>query len=143
MARFVIGGLFFLVLRQNHRAAFGTHHHLIFGGFKILHGDKTTTDTGSHQRGLIHKVREIRTRETRRTARNDAQVDVWAQRRLACVNAKDFFAAFDVRIADSHIPVKTARTQQRWVQHVFTVGRGQNDYAFVGLKTVHLDKQLV
>ena len=48
MARLVIGRQLLLVLGHDHRAALGTHHHLVFGIFKISHGDKAAVDTGGH-----------------------------------------------------------------------------------------------
>src|SRR3989441_1110779 len=40
-------------------------------------------------------------------------------------------------------PIEAARPQQRRVEHVGTVGRGDEDHALVGLEAVHLDEQLV
>ena len=44
---------------------------------------------------------------------------------------------------DDDLPVETARTQQRRVEHVGTVRRGDQDHAVVRLEAVHLDEQLV
>ena len=41
------------------------------------------------------------------------------------------------------LTVEAAGTQQRRVEHVGTVGRGDQDDAFIGLEAVHLDQQLV
>ena len=41
------------------------------------------------------------------------------------------------------LAVEAARTQQRRVEHVGTVGRGDDDHALAALETVHLDQQLV
>ena len=46
-------------------------------------------------------------------------------------------------IGHDHLPVETAGTQERRVEHVRTVGGGDQDDAFVGLEAVHLDEQLV
>src|SRR5690625_5148435 len=43
-------------------------------------------------------------------------------------------AAANIRQADHHLAVKTARTEQRLVQHVGAVGSGNYDYALVALK---------
>ena len=143
MTGFVVGGLFLLVLRQHHRPALGTHHDLVFRGLEIHHRDKATAHACGGQRGLVHEVRQIRTRETGRTARDNAQVYVRAKRRLARMHPKDFLAALDIGVAHGDLTVKAARTQQGRVQHVFAVGRGDDDHAFVRLKAVHLDQQLV
>ena len=41
------------------------------------------------------------------------------------------------------LAVEAARTQQRRIEHVGTVGGGDDDHALVGLEAVHLDQQLV
>jgi hypothetical protein len=41
------------------------------------------------------------------------------------------------------LAVETAGTQQRRVQHVRTVGGGDQDHPLIGFKAVHLDQQLV
>ncbi len=143
MTGFVIGGLFLLVRRQHHAAALGTHHDLVFGVLEIFHGHEPPTDTGRHQCGLVHEVCQISTRKARCTTCNDAQIDIGAQRSLARVHAQDLFAALDIRVGDRHLTVEPARTQQCGVQNVFPVGRGQNDDAFVGFKSVHFHQKLV
>ena len=59
------------------------------------------------------------------------------------MHTKNFFTAFDIWVAHGDLTVKPARTQQCRVEHVFTVGRRDDDDALVGLKTVHLNQQLV
>ena len=65
------------------------------------------------------------------------------QRHLADVNLEDLLTTDDVRIRHHHLAVETARTQQRRIEHVGTVGRRDQDHAFIGLEAVHLDQQLV
>ena len=56
---------------------------------------------------------------------------------------QDLLAADHVRIGHDHLAVETAGTQQGRVEHVRTVGRGNEDDAFIGLEAVHLDEQLI
>ena len=139
----VIGCHFLLCSRHHHGAAFGTHHDLVLGALEIEHHDKATAQTCGAQSRFVHKVCKVRTRETGRAARNDAQVHVRPKRCFAGVHTQDFLAAFDVGITDGDLTVKTSRAQQGGVQYVFAVGRRDNDHAFVGFKTVHLNQQLV
>ena len=44
---------------------------------------------------------------------------------------------------DGDLPVEAARAQQRRVEHVGTVGRGDQDHAATDVEAVHLDEQLV
>ncbi len=56
---------------------------------------------------------------------------------------QNLLAAADVRQRHHDLAVKTARTQQRRIQHVGTVGCGNHDDALAGFKTVHLHQHLV
>ena len=49
----------------------------------------------------------------------------------------------DIRQANNHLTVKAAGAQQGRIQHVGTVGCRNNDNAFIALKTVHFNQQLV
>ena len=64
-------------------------------------------------------------------------------RNLAGVHAQDLFAATNIGTRDHHAAIEAAGAQQRRIEHVRTVGRGDQDDAFVGLEAVHLDQQLV
>src|SRR5207244_2140441 len=81
--------------------------------------------------------------EARCSASQNVQVNVLSERNLLGVNAKHFLAATDIRTAHDHAAVETAGTQQRRVKNIRTVSGSHQDHAVVGLKTVHLDEQLV
>ena len=89
------------------------------------------------------EVGEVGAGEARRAARDGLQVDVGRERHLADVDLEDLLAADDVRIRHHHLAVEAAGAQQRRIEHVRTVGRGDQDDALVGLEAVHLDQQLV
>ena len=59
------------------------------------------------------------------------------------MDLQDLFTALDVRQADIDLTVKAAGAEQRLIEDVGTVGGRHDDDAVVGLKTVHLDQQLV
>ena len=139
----MIGGVFFLLLRQHHRPTLGPHHHLVLGRFEIGHGDKAAAKAGGDQRSLVHKVGKIRTREPRRAARNHPQVNVRPRRHFAGMDRQNLLTALDVRVRHMDLAVKTARTQQCRVQHVFAVGGGDDDHTVIRLKPVHLNQKLV
>ena len=65
------------------------------------------------------------------------------QRHLAHVDLEDLLAADDVGVRHHDLAVEAAGTQQRRVEHVGPVGRGDQDHALVRLEAVHLDQQLV
>ena len=56
---------------------------------------------------------------------------------------EDFLAANNIGVRHNHLTVKTTGAQQRRIQYVGTVGCGNQDNAFIGLKTVHFNQQLV
>ena len=56
---------------------------------------------------------------------------------------EDVLPAFERREFHHHLPVETARPQKRGVERVGAVGGGDDDYAFVGVESVHLDEHRV
>ena len=71
----------------------------------------------------------------------DAEIDVRRERHLAHVHFQDLLAADDVGTRHHHLAVETAGPEQRGIEHVGTVGRGDEDDALIGLEAVHLDQQ--
>ena len=59
------------------------------------------------------------------------------------MDLEDLLAAADVGVRHHDLAVEAARPQQGGIEHVGTVGGGDQDHAFVGLEAVHLDQQLV
>ena len=59
------------------------------------------------------------------------------------MHAENPLSAFDIRTIHRNTPVKSTWPQQCGVQYIRTVGRGHQDDTLVGLKTVHLNKQLI
>ena len=55
----------------------------------------------------------------------------------------DAFAALDVGTVDDDPAIEAAGTEQRRIEDVGTVGRGDQDDAFVRFEAVHLDEELV
>ncbi len=56
---------------------------------------------------------------------------------------QNLLTANDVRQAHHHLAIEPARAQQRRVQHVRTVGGGNDDNAFIAFEAVHFHQQLV
>ena len=95
------------------------------------------------QRRFVHQVGEIGAGESRRAARDVRGLHVFAERNLAHVHAQDLLAATHVGQRHHDLAVEAARAQQRRIEHVGTVGGGDDDDAFVAFEAVHLDQQLV
>jgi hypothetical protein len=50
---------------------------------------------------------------------------------------QDLFAAANVRQRHHYLAVEAPRTQQRRVEHIGTVGRGDHDHAAGALEAIH------
>ena len=59
------------------------------------------------------------------------------------MNLQDLLAPDEIGVRHLNLAIEPARTHQGRVEHVGTVGRGDQDDAFIGLEAVHLDQQLV
>ena len=140
---FVIGGQFLLGLRHRGVAAFRAHHDLVLGVFEFGHGDEPLVAPRRQQRRLVDEVHQVGAGKARRAARQHLEIDIRRQRHLAHMHLEDLLAADDVGVRHDDLAVETARTQQRRIEHVRTVGRGDEDDALIGLEAVHLDEQLV
>ena len=57
------------------------------------------------------------------------------------MHAEDFFTAFDIRQADGDLTVEAARAKKRGIEHIRTVGRGDDDDAFLSVEAIHLNEQ--
>ncbi len=59
------------------------------------------------------------------------------------MNLQDLLAADEIGVRNDDLTVEAAGPQQRRIEHVRPVGRGDDDDAFVLFEAVHLDEQLV
>ena len=143
MAGLVIGGHLLLVVGHHHRAPLGAHHDLVAGIVEFLRCDQALAAPRSEQRRFVDQVGDVGAREARSPPGDHPRIDVGCKRHPLHVNGENLFAALDVGTRDHHLSVEAAGTQQRRVEHVGPVGRGDDDDAFVGFEPVHLDQQLV
>ena len=109
----------------------------------LLHGDRLFVGSRRQKGCFVEQVFEVCAGESGGRLGDRAELDVGSQRLLARVYLEDRFTAVDVGIADDDLTVESAGTQQRRVEYVGTVGRRDQDNAFVHAEAVHLDQQLV
>src|SRR3989344_4291327 len=140
VAGLVIGRVHALLLRHDDGTALGAHHYLVLGLLEVLHVHEPLVGARGKQRGLVHEVGEVRAGKTGRAAGNNIGIHVIRHRHLAHVHLENLLASADVRQRHVHLAVETARAQQGRVEHVRTVGRGNDDNALGAFETVHLDK---
>ena len=143
MSGLVIGSQALFLLLHDHRLALGAHHDLVLGLLHILHIDQALVGPCRKQRGLVDQVGEISPGKARRAARDDRWFDTVVQRHLPHMDLEYLLPAQDIGQADDHLAVETPRTQQRRIEDVRAVGRGDDDHALVALESVHLDQQLI
>ena len=57
------------------------------------------------------------------------------------MHAQNFLATLDIRARHNHAAIKSSGTQQRRIEYIGPVRRSDQNYAFVGFKSVHLHQQ--
>ena len=95
------------------------------------------------QRRFIHQVGEIRSRKSGSASGDDGDIDIFGQRNLSHVNGENSFAALDIRTRYNNAAVETSGTQQRRIENIGPVCRGNQNDTFVGFEAVHFNQQLV
>ena len=143
VAALVIGREALLLVGHHQRAPLRAHHDLVARVLELGLRDDPLRTPRRQQRRLVDEVHQIGARKARRAARDNLQIHVRRQRHLAGVNLQDLLAPDEVGVRHLNLTVEPARTHQRRIEHVGTVGRGDQDDAFIGLEAVHLDQQLV
>ena len=143
MTRFVVGSVAFLFLADNHAAPLGAHHDLVLGQFKVMHVDFFLVVARREKRRLVNQVFQVGASKPRSGTGQHADIDVGRDGHFAQMHLQDAFAPLYVRPRHHHSSVETAGAKQGRVQNVRAVSGGDKNDAFVGLKTVHLNEQLV
>ena len=93
------------------------------------------------QSGFVDDVGQFRAGITGRAAGDDGEIDAFGELHFLGMDPQDFFAAFHVRQIDRDLAIETARAQQRRIENIGPVGGGDDDDAFLGIESVHLDEQ--
>ena len=140
MTCLVIGRIALLLVGQQHGLALGAHEHLVLGQLEVEHHHRLAVLAGGIQRRLVHQVGQVGAAEAGSPARQDAEIHVVVERDLAGVDAENLFAPADIGTRHHHPAVETARPQQGGIEHVGTVGRRNQDNAFVGFEAVHFNQ---
>ena len=131
------------MLAHRQRFPLGAHQHLVARLIEVVVGDFRPAAPHGKQRRFVDKIRQLRARESRRAARDLAQIDRAVERHLLRVNPEDLLSALQVGASDRHLPIEPSRPQQRGIEDVRPIGRRNDDDAGADRKAVHLDEQLV
>ena len=95
------------------------------------------------QRRLVDDVGEVRADHARRRRREPVEIDVGGERHRAGVHLEDLAPPHRVGRLHGHPPVEAPRAQQRRIEHLGPVGRGDHDHPDRGVEAVHLGEDLV
>ena len=133
-----------LIERRNVPRFFGrTHFHFVDSLEYIVHGNARAVIARGEYCRFVKHVFEIRARKPDRYLRYALKIDVRRERFVARVNFEYRLSAANVGKIDVYLSVESARTHERGIENVGTVGSRHYDDMFVGLETVHSDEQLV
>ena len=116
---------------------------LVFRFFELFHVNQALIAARREQRRFVDQIGQVRARKSGGPSRQKAGFDVVIDRNLAHVDLQDLLATADVRQRDDDLAVETARPQQCGVQYVGTIRRRNDYHAFVTVKAIHLDEQLI
>ena len=141
--RFVVSGELLLVLAHHHGTPLRAHHDLILRVFHFLHGNDPVVLTGRQQSRFVYQVRQVSAGKARRPTGDDLRINIRCGRHLAQMHLQDEFAPPNIGVRHDDLAVEPAGTQERRIEDVRTIRRGDEDHALVRLKTIHLDQQLI
>ena len=99
--------------------------------------------TGGQQGRLVEDVGQISTRESGGALGDLSEIDFLGQGFVRGMDLEDVLAALHVRGFDGDLPVEAARAQQRRVEDIGAVGRGDEDDIGLDVEAVHLHEELV
>ena len=134
---------FFSFVGDHERLARGAHHHLVLGVLEITHADRVTIASRRQQRRLVDHIGQIGAGHAGRAAGHHRQIDIIRGLDLAGVNLENPFAPLDIGSGHHDLAVEATGPQKRRIEHVGTVGGGDQNDAFIRFETVHLDQQLI
>ena len=115
----------------------------LHGLLHLVHADPVLVAPGGEQGGLVHEVCEVRAGEAGGELGDALEVHLGRDGLVLAVDRQDPLATLHVGAVDRHLAVEAARAQQRGVEDVGAVGRGDEDDGGVVLEAVHLHEQLV
>ena len=139
----MISGIQPFGIRHHHRAALGTHQHLVFSLLKLLHTYRAKITASCKQCRLINQISQISTRKSRSPTCNQIRPNIITHRHFAHVHFQNLLATTNIGQTNHHLTVETPRPQQRLIKHVGTVSRGNNNDTLRSFEAIHFNQQLV
>ena len=143
MAGFVDGDGAFFLIGHDARLLFQTADDTIHRIEEILLCHRLTVVACGDEGGLVADVGDVGAREARRLSGEQVDVQAGLQLEGTQMHVEDRNAFGQIGEIDVDLTVETSGAQQSLVEHVDTVGRGENDDTGVRAETVHFRQQLV
>ena len=131
------------IVRRQHASARGTENDFDPCLLEILHRHVGPIATRGAQRGFVAEIGEIRSTQSGGRPSQSLEIDVGGHVQMTGVNPKDAFPAAPVGKRHDDLPIEAAWTQERRVEHVGAIGRGQENDLLVLGEAVHLHEELV
>ena len=120
-----------------------THAHQFHGIQQILLAHIFPAVLDGQDRCFIDHIGQIRTHGTDRSQTDLVQINGLIHQHILGMHFQDLHTSFQIRLFHDDTAVKTSRSQKCLIQYFRPVGRCQQDDPALGIKAVHLGKQLV
>ena len=143
MSGFVVCGQLPFLLGNHSRLLLRSRNDLCGCFFDFIHTNLGAVAACGQQCCLIYQILDIRRRESRCSLCQNFQRHILCQRFILCMYFENFFSRLYIRHADDNLAIESARSQQRRVQNIRTVGGCQDDNSGIFVKSVHLHQKLV
>ena len=108
---------------------------------EVLLAHRLLVMASSYQGSLVANIGDVGTREARRLASQEINVNGIVYLDRLQVNEEDGLTFVQAREIDMNLTVETTCTQEGAIQHIYTVGSGKDDDTTVGAETIHLGEE--
>jgi hypothetical protein len=143
MTSLVVGNQLFLLQLRVSALLFKTDHNSVDGSINLFPADGGLSGTGGRNCSFIHQVLKLSSRESRGSAGDSFKINIRLKGLSTRVDTQDAGTSLKVGKIDSDLTIKTARTEQRLIQNINTIGGGDSDNTRVSIETIHLYKDLI
>ena len=143
MAYLMIGYDLALLLAHDAVFLFFPHKHLFHRIKQILLSHIFSAVLYRIDCRLIDHVGQIRSHRAAGSKGNCIQIHTLVQMDVLGMYFQDLYPSLQVRFIHNNPSVKTARTKERFIQYLRTVGCSQHQNPLGGIKTIHLRQKLV
>ena len=93
---------------------------------------------GGAQGCLIAQIREIRSAQSRCRPGESLEIDILREVKMTRVNAQDAFPPAPVRQRHDHLAIEAPWTEQRRIEHVRPIRRGEQNHLLAIVESIHL-----